>query len=69
MKPKTQQAEFLDTAHAAAFIGISESYLHKMRSGFVADPGPPVVRIGRKCLYSVAALRDYMNTRADGGAS
>lgn len=49
--------EFLDTATAAEFLGLSTQQLEvwRMRGG-----GPAVHRVGRKCLYAVSDLREFM---------
>jgi len=52
-----QVPRFIDTAHAAKLLGLSESTLEKMRH--FRRPGPPVTRIGRAVRYDRNALLNW----------
>ena len=48
----------LSTQEAADFLGLSESYLRKLRrSGEVS--GPLYIKIGKRCLYTRENLRAW----------
>lgn len=48
----------VDTSGAAALLGVSKSYLEKLR--FIdAEHGPSFYRLGRKCLYRIADLEAF----------
>ncbi|MEM6563235.1 MAG: helix-turn-helix domain-containing protein [Pseudomonadota bacterium] len=51
------QREFLNIDEAAEFIGVSRQTLDKWR---MEATGPAVHRVGRRVLYSIADLRDFM---------
>ena len=48
----------VDTKGAAKLLGVSESYLEKLRF-FEAEHGPPFMRFGRKVLYRVSDLERF----------
>ena len=54
-------AQTLDVRGAAAYLGIGESSLNKMR---MTGDGPRFVRAGaRRVLYRVAALDEWLEAR------
>lgn len=55
--PAIPQREFLNIDEAAIFIGVSRQTLDKWR---MEATGPAVHRVGRRVLYSVSDLRDFM---------
>lgn len=63
--PKTNPA-YVDTAGAAALLGLSRSNLEKRR--FFGDDGPPFAKIGRRVLYPVDGLRDWMDSQVRRGS-
>jgi predicted DNA-binding transcriptional regulator AlpA len=65
--PKTGLLEALLTPpQAAAFLGVSLSWLAKAR---VAGNGPRFVKIGRAVRYVDSAVRDYIRARTRGSTS
>jgi hypothetical protein len=48
----------VDTRGAAALLGVSKSYLEKLRF-LEAENGPPFMRIGRRVIYRVADLERF----------
>ena len=54
------QREYLNIDEAAEFIGVSRQTLDKWR---MEATGPAVHRVGRRVLYSIADLRDFMQTK------
>ena len=48
----------VDTRAAAGLLGISASYLEKLRF-LEAEHGPPFYRLGRKVLYRVTDLEAF----------
>lgn len=55
--PAIPQREFLNINEAATFIGMSRQTLDKWR---MQGTGPAVHRVGRRVLYSVSDLRNFM---------
>ena len=49
--------EALDTAAAARFVGVSPSYLCRLR---VLGTGPEFHKLGRRCVYRRSALEAYL---------
>lgn len=58
------QPATLNVTQAAIYLGISESILNTWRT---QDKGPRHVRLGRKVLYRIAALDDYLLSHERGG--
>lgn len=54
----------LNVSEAAFYLGVSESTLNTWRT---RGNGPRYVRLGRKILYRVAALNDYLLSNEEGG--
>lgn len=64
--PKTPPPELLTDDEAAAFLGVSASFLRKSRMvGARKDkaPPPPFVRIGRLVRYRPEDLNKWLETR------
>lgn len=58
------QAEYLTTKEAAAYTGMSESYLAKLRMGIGPIGGPKFSRIGlRSVRYKRSDLDAWMEAR------
>lgn len=57
----------LNTARAAAYLGISESYLSKMRC-YPSMQGPVHAKIGSRVVYRVRDLDDWLDGRMTGPA-
>ncbi|GEM_PF-1013756 len=55
------QREYLDTEAAAAFTSISSVQLSEWRS---RGGGPRYLKLGRKVLYRVADLREFVDSFA-----
>ena len=53
-------AEYVDNDGAAAFMGLQPNTLEVWRS---QASGPTFVRVGRKVMYAVADLREWMAER------
>ena len=58
---KTPLKEYLDTEAAAAFTSISAVQLAEWRS---RGGGPRYIKIGRKVLYAVRDLREFVDSFA-----
>ena len=56
----TQFQKRLCAKEAASYIGLSHSTLAKYRT---TGEGPPFMKIGRKVLYDVAVLDDWLASR------
>ena len=57
----SQAIEYLDTKDAAAFLGLKPSTLATWRC--TRSDGPPFIRAGgRRVVYAVSDLRDWMHT-------
>ncbi|MBN2631404.1 MAG: helix-turn-helix domain-containing protein [Rhodobacteraceae bacterium] len=54
------QREYLDNDAAASFLGLQSNTLEVWRT---KREGPPFVRVGRKVMYAVADLREWMEAR------
>jgi len=54
-----QNAQLVDEAQAAAYVGRSASYLSGARTGR-GTPGPDYLRIGRSIAYTVADLKKWV---------
>ena len=54
------QREYLDNDAAASFLGLQPNTLEVWRSQAI---GPTFVRVGRKVMYAVADLREWMEAR------
>jgi len=52
----------LNPKGAARFIGMSESWLGKARMGITDTPGPRFKKVGRKVLYPLDSLEDWLNS-------
>ncbi len=52
------QLERLDTPRAAQFVGVSKRTLEKWRYEGI---GPPYLKLGRRVLYSMADLEDWID--------
>lgn len=57
------QPATLNVSEAAFYLGVSESTLNTWRT---RGKGPRYVRLGRKVLYRVAALNDYLLSNEQG---
>ncbi len=57
----------VDTRAAAGLLGVSKSYLEKLRM-LEAEHGPPFARLGRKVLYRVSDLEAFAESLQVGGA-
>jgi len=53
---------FGDVNKVADITGLSKSSLDKMRC-YHPEKSPPFFRVGRRCLYPLAGLRDWVDTR------
>ena len=51
----------LNTAQAAAYLGLSESYLEKARVNLTDLPGPEFRKIGRRVIYLRESLDSYLS--------
>ena len=60
------QPATLNVSEAAFYLGVSESTLNTWRT---RGKGPRYVRLGRKVLYRVAALNDYLLSNEQGSKS
>ncbi len=56
----------VDTVTAAKMLGLSTSYLEKLRL-YQPEKSPPFIRIGRAVRYPVEALRAWAEARMVGG--
>lgn len=54
--PNAAMEEALDTHGAARFLGLSASYMNKMR---ITGDGPVFMCIGKKVLYRLSDLREW----------
>ena len=65
MSREESSLQFVDTKTAAAMLGLSTSYLEKLR---LYDPtsSPPVLRIGRVVRYPLDGLRAWAAARTVG---
>lgn len=54
-------ARGLGTTDAAAYTGLSVSFLEKARVNQTEIFGPPFIRVGRRCIY----LRDQLDSYLD----
>ena len=55
---------YLTAPEAAEYLGLSESYLAKLRMGTSPNPGPRVVRVGPRAIrYRRQDLDAWMNER------
>ena len=61
-----QTAPLLDTREAARYLGLSTSFLTKVRI-YSPELSPPFVRIGRAVRYPRAALDGFIAARSEGG--
>jgi hypothetical protein len=52
--------EYVDVAKAARFLGVSASFLNKLR---VTGGGPPYVKIGSVVRYDVQTTREWAAAR------
>ncbi len=52
-----QSEVYMNDVEAAAYLGISRSWLTKLR---VRGGGPPHVKLGRRCLYRRSDLDGFM---------
>lgn len=50
----------LDEKQAAPYIGVSASYLRQSRQRNATVEGPPWVKVGRRVVYLVSDLDDYL---------
>ncbi len=55
-------ARGLGTANAAAYTGLSVSFLEKARVNQTEIPGPNFIRVGRRCIYLRDQLDSYLET-------
>src|SRR4029453_12928070 len=55
-----QSETYMNDVEAAAYLGISRSWLTKLR---VRGGGPPHVKLGRRCLYRRSDLDGFMRAR------
>jgi predicted DNA-binding transcriptional regulator AlpA len=68
LKPDFERhaAEYIDVAAAAEILGVSASFLNKLRC---SGGGPRFARIGRSVRYNLAALREWAEARSRGSTS
>ncbi|MDR3497128.1 MAG: helix-turn-helix domain-containing protein [Ancalomicrobiaceae bacterium] len=52
-------SEYMTVKEAAAFIGVSASYLNKLRC--LTSTGPRFVKLGKAVRYSTADVRAWMD--------
>lgn len=55
----------VDTRDAARRLGVSQSFLEKLR--FYGRPGPPYLKLGSRVLYRIADLEQWAADNAHGG--
>ncbi len=56
----------VDTKGAARILGVSESWLHKLRA-FHPDESPRFLKCGRRVFYRLSDLHAWQEARARGG--
>ena len=56
----------VDTKGAALILGVSESWLHKLRA-FNPDESPRFLKCGRRVFYRLGDLHAWQEVRARGG--
>ncbi len=49
------------TPHAAAYLGLSESFLEKSRVSQTKTPGPKATKIGKRVVYLREDLDAYLD--------
>ncbi len=54
------QAQRIDTVRAANFVGVSRRTLEKWR---YEGSGPPYLKLGRRVLYCLPDLEEWINRR------
>ena len=55
---------YLNASQAARYVGLSESYLAKLRMGTLAEPGPVFCRIGQRAIrYRTTDLDVWMKSK------
>lgn len=57
---KAPAVEYVDNAGAAAFLGLQPTTLEIWRT---RAEGPPFVKVGRKVMYALTDLREWMDSR------
>jgi hypothetical protein len=60
MTPDTASRRRLSVQSAAAYLGVSPSFLNKARC---RGDGPPFAKIGRRVLYDAAVLDGWVEAR------
>lgn len=60
------QTDRMDTAHAASYTGLTSSTLTKRR---VFGDGPRYIKLGRRVVYDVHDLDEWLNSRKRGSTS
>ncbi|SLN70762.1 Helix-turn-helix domain protein [Roseovarius albus] len=62
------EAVYFSTAEAAEYLGLSESYLAKLRMGTLAEPGPRYLRVGQRAIrYRRTDLDSWMDSKSSDG--
>ncbi len=59
-RPSPKAPSNVDTRQAAELIGMSKRTLEKWRG---EGTGPPFLKLGRRVLYSVADLEEWLRSR------
>ncbi len=55
---------YMNAAEAARYLGLSESYLAKLRMGILSDPGPDFFKVGLRAIrYSREDLDVWMASK------
>ncbi len=65
-RPKADDQDTVDTKGAARILGVSESWLHKLRA-FKPEESPRFLKCGRRVFYRVSDLHAWQEARARGG--
>ena len=64
--PHPNGHDTVDTKGAALILGVSESWLHKLRA-FHPDESPRFLKCGRRVFYRLGDLHAWQEARARGG--
>ena len=59
--PSPVKPRGFSTRDAAVILGLSESFLEKARIGQTMTPGPRAIKIGRRVLYLIEDLQNYLD--------
>lgn len=66
-RSNTDGRDTVDTKGAARILGVSESWLHKLRA-FRPDDSPRFLKCGRRVFYRLSDLYAWQEARARGGS-